>query len=294
MLLNQLEYFVTLAQEEHFGRAAAASFISQSTLSEAIRKLEIDLGVSLVHRGRTYEGLTTEGEMVLVWARKMLADRQSLSDELSASREQLVRQVRFGVIPSGTSAAAAVVSALARAHPRVTAELVTSMNSDEIVQRVRNYDLDVGVIHPSAAVDPALHVRALPEVRSVVVAHSSVFPEDTEEVTGAMLARAPLCLLEPRMRARQIFDQAMEAAGLHIRPRIESDSVEGLLAMVSDASWAAVVPGPAVAHRLDASVRIFPLIAPLVSTPIALIRLREDPTPAIAAAIDQAVADTHR
>ncbi|CAM5413594.1 LysR family transcriptional regulator [Corynebacterium variabile] len=53
MLLTQLEYFDALARERHFGRAAASCFVTTSTMSEAVRKLEAELGVPLVNRGRS-------------------------------------------------------------------------------------------------------------------------------------------------------------------------------------------------------------------------------------------------
>ncbi len=58
MLFRQLEYLVALSRERHFARAAQACRVSQPALSEAVRKLEDELGVPLVRRGRTYEGLT--------------------------------------------------------------------------------------------------------------------------------------------------------------------------------------------------------------------------------------------
>lgn len=58
MLFRQLEYLVALARERHFARAAQSCSVSQPTLSEAIRKLEEELDVPLVRRGRSYQGLT--------------------------------------------------------------------------------------------------------------------------------------------------------------------------------------------------------------------------------------------
>lgn len=66
MLLRQLEYLVALARERHFARAAAACFVSQPSLSAAIRRLEHELDVPIVRRGRRYEGLTPEGEVVIL------------------------------------------------------------------------------------------------------------------------------------------------------------------------------------------------------------------------------------
>ncbi len=67
MLFRQLEYFVALARERHFARAASACYVSHAALSEAIRKLEQELKVPLVRRGQKFEGLTPEGERLVYW-----------------------------------------------------------------------------------------------------------------------------------------------------------------------------------------------------------------------------------
>lgn len=61
MLLRQLEYLVALARARHFAKAAQACYVSQPALSEGIRKLEEELGIPLVQRGRRFDGLTPEG-----------------------------------------------------------------------------------------------------------------------------------------------------------------------------------------------------------------------------------------
>ena len=73
MLLRQLEYFVAVARERHFARAADACYVSQPALSTAIAKLERELDVTLIHRGQNFEGLTLEGERLVVWAKRLLA-----------------------------------------------------------------------------------------------------------------------------------------------------------------------------------------------------------------------------
>jgi Bacterial regulatory helix-turn-helix protein, lysR family len=74
MLVRHLSYFVTLARERHFARAAEACNVAQPTLSAAIRKLEEDLEARLVIRSHHFVGLTPEGERVLAW----LCNRHSL------------------------------------------------------------------------------------------------------------------------------------------------------------------------------------------------------------------------
>ena len=73
MIIRQLVYLDALAREKHFRRAAEACHVSQPTLSAAIVQLEEELGVLIVERGRRFQGLTREGEVVLAHARRGLA-----------------------------------------------------------------------------------------------------------------------------------------------------------------------------------------------------------------------------
>ena len=83
MLFRQLEYFVAVAREGHFARAAQNCYVSQPALSASIAKLERELGVTLINRGHTFEGLTAEGERLVVWARRILAERDAFSAEVA-------------------------------------------------------------------------------------------------------------------------------------------------------------------------------------------------------------------
>lgn len=291
MLLTQLEYFVALARESHFGRAAAACFVSPSTLSEAVRKLEVELGVPLVRRSHSYEGLTAEGKLALVWARRVVADRDALTEELSAARGHLAGTAQLGTIPSGIAAAAHVVSALAQAHPQVHSTVQTGLSSENVVARLRSFELDAGIIHPSAADGPDLVAAALGEAASVVVSSPGVFDETLDAVTGPMLASVQLGLLMQGMRARRVADEAWRKAGLDLRPAAEADSVEALLGLVGHGTWAVVVPASSVAARLaDPSIHVLPLVEPTISTPLAMVRLAAKPLPALMRALDAAAA----
>src|SRR3546814_17384630 len=101
MLIRHLAYFVTLAKERHFARAADACHITQPTLSAAIRKLEEDHGVPLVARGHRFTVLTPEGEKLLAWSRQILTDYQRLINDLAGARTGLVGELGFGVVPDG-------------------------------------------------------------------------------------------------------------------------------------------------------------------------------------------------
>ena len=86
MLLRQLEYFVAVARERHFARAAESCYVSQPALSTSIAKLERELSVTLINRGQNFEGLTPEGERLVVWAKRVLAEHDALKAEAAAMR----------------------------------------------------------------------------------------------------------------------------------------------------------------------------------------------------------------
>jgi len=101
MLFRQLEYFVAVARERHFARAAEACYVSQPALSASIAKLERELNVTLINRGQNFEGLTPVGERLVVWARRILAEQDAFKAEgpLPAPLRCL-RQVRRSYRPA--------------------------------------------------------------------------------------------------------------------------------------------------------------------------------------------------
>lgn len=98
--IKQLQYLVALNEHGHFGRAADASFVSQSTLSAGIRELESLLGVTLVERSRRVVRFTALGEQVVTKANKLLREAEELSDLVQAAGKPLSGQLRMSVIPT--------------------------------------------------------------------------------------------------------------------------------------------------------------------------------------------------
>jgi LysR family hydrogen peroxide-inducible transcriptional activator len=97
---KQLRYFLALCKEEHFGRAAAACFVSQSAFSHAIRELEAALCAQLVDRTNRNVTITAKGQDVATEARLVLRDMDSLVDIAQGDQEPLTGELRLGVIPT--------------------------------------------------------------------------------------------------------------------------------------------------------------------------------------------------
>ncbi|GIX18613.1 hydrogen peroxide-inducible genes activator [Erythrobacter cryptus] len=98
--IKQLQYLVALHEHGHFGKAAEASFVSQSTLSAGIRELESLLGVTLVERSRRVVRFTALGEQVVAKAGRLLREAEELADLVQAAGKPLSGELRMSVIPT--------------------------------------------------------------------------------------------------------------------------------------------------------------------------------------------------
>jgi LysR family hydrogen peroxide-inducible transcriptional activator len=98
--LKQLQYLVALRQHGHFGRAAEASFVTQSTLSAGLRELETQLGVTLVERTRRVVRFTPLGQKIADKALRILRESEELADLARAEGQPLTGELRMGVIPT--------------------------------------------------------------------------------------------------------------------------------------------------------------------------------------------------
>ena len=98
--LKQLQYLVALQEHGHFGNAAEACFVTQSTLSAGLRELESLLGLTLVERTRRVVRFTPVGERIAIQARRVLAEADVLTDLARAAGKPLSGELRMGVIPT--------------------------------------------------------------------------------------------------------------------------------------------------------------------------------------------------
>jgi DNA-binding transcriptional LysR family regulator len=236
MVLRQLEYLSALATERHFGRAAAACHVSQPALSVAIRKLESELGVELVQRGRRYDDLTPQGRELLRWARQTLASVDGLTAEAARLGGELGGRLRLGVIPTALPAVAAIAQPLLDDRPDVRLE-VRSLSSVDIAAQLDSYGIDAGVTYLDN--EPLGRLRATPIYRERYVFLTAAKGKG-KTIPWADLDGMSLCLLTPEMQNRRIVEAALRAAGAETEARVETTSISALLAFAA-AGWSTIV-----------------------------------------------------
>jgi DNA-binding transcriptional LysR family regulator len=241
MLLRQLEYLNALAREGHFGRAAEACHVTQPALSAGIRKLETELRVQIVQRGQRFEGFTPEGTQVLKWAQRMVAEQEALRSELDTMRGGLSGVLRFGAIPTALTVASLLTAPMRRQHPMVRFSL-ESMSSRDIVARLNDFDIDVGMTYVDG--EPLGRVRVIPLYREryVFLTPRAGQFAGRDSISWAEAASAPLCLLTPAMQNRRILDGHFAQAGVEVHPVVETDTVSAIYAHIASMELSSIIP----------------------------------------------------
>ena len=285
-----MELLVALAQHRHFARAAASAGISQPAFSARIRNIEESVGAPLVRRGNRFAGFTAEGEIVLRWARRMLADAEGLRQEMQAARGALSGSIAIGVVPTAVTFAARAPAALRARHPGLTIRLL-SRSSDEIARGLEDFTLDAGVTYLDAA-PPKLRRIPLYDERYALLVPPALAPRAEGEATWAEAAALPLCLLTRDMQNRRIVDDAFAQAGARPEPVMETNAFVAALAQVAGGTLATVVPETlADALPLARGAVRLSLTAPEVAASIGLVLAPRDPEPPALAALRAAFRD---
>lgn len=140
---KQIRYFLALCDEQHFGRAAEACFVSQSAFSNAMQELESTLDAELVDRTNRNVTITATGQEVAVQARLVVRDMESLVDVARGHPEPLCGELRLGVIPTiAPFLLPKLLPKLRRSYPRLEL-LLTEDQTERIYERLMDGDLDV-------------------------------------------------------------------------------------------------------------------------------------------------------
>lgn len=279
-LLASMRYLVALEEHRHFGRAAQACHITQPALSNALRALEAEFGVVVVKRGRSYAGLTHEGEAVLAAAHRMLRENEVLQQLLRSEEGHPRGSLRLAAVPTAIPLLARFAARLQARHPGIV-PTVLSMSSLELETGLENLSLDMALGYTERMQPREVKLTAWPQTIEHYFllrrAPSQPGPEPSvgaalhigEPIGWAAAAELPLCLLTPEMHNRAIVDQAFRAAGVTVAPAIETNSVLTLALSVLAGQVSAVLPGAMVdAVRGQGQFEALPLVGPRVLTPI--------------------------
>ena len=288
-MIDKLEFFIALARAEHFGRAAEECGISQPSLSAAIRQLEDQLGVVLVVRAARYQGLTPEGQRVLEWARRIVADTRTMREEMRAARKGLAGHIRLAVIPTALAMVPRLTEPFQARHPAVTFS-VTSRTSLQVLGQIENLEIDAGITYLDN--EPLGRVTTVPlySERYHLIAAAGTPLADQESVTWRQVAGLRLCLLTSDMQNRRIINKHMAEAGVEVKPTLESNSMIVLFPHIRTGQWASIMPrNIAESFGFPKQIKMIPIIEPDAEHLVGLIATYREPhTPLVSALLHEA------
>ena len=285
MFFRHLGFFVMLAREKHFARAAEACHVTQPALSAAIRKLEADLDVRLVRRGHRFLGLTAEGERVLAWAQRILKDYDGLRIDLTGLASGLSGSLRIGVIPAAMPLAACLTSRFSAAHPAAAVE-VSAMTSRSIQKGLDSFEIDAGVTYLDN--EPLEHVRKIPlyKERYIFVTRAGSRHGGRRTISWREAAKERLCLLSEEMQNRRIIDAVFDSLEIKPRPPVVSNSFLGICSYLRHGGYASIVPQTFFHAFAGARDLVgIELVEPMHSQTAGLVFTDRDPLPPMASAL---------
>lgn len=245
MNLRDLSYFIALADHLHFGKAAAASFVSQPTLSTQIRKLEEELGVALVERAPRNVMLTPAGRDVAVRARRIVADVEEMREAARRSQDPEAGRVTLGLFPTlGPYLLPHVVPAIRKRFPELELLLVEE-KSDVLLERLQQGRLDAALLALPVG-DEQLHVEFLFEEPFVLAVPETHPLAGSGPLSMSEIADERLLLLADGHCMR---DQALDVchlAGAGEKDGFQATSLETLRQMVAANVGVTLLPTLAV------------------------------------------------
>lgn len=252
MTLSELRYIVALAREKHFGRAADASFVSQPTLSVAIKKIEDELGVTLFERRPNAIALTPIGIQIAAQALRVLEDVKAIETIAKSGLNQLATPLRVGAIHTvGPYLFPALIPAMQKRAPQI--QLLIEENYTAVLTERLKQDLLDAIVVSEPYTQSGINTLPLYDEPFVVAMHPQHAWAKRKSIPAENLAQQNTFLLSSGNCFR---DQVLKVCPDLQRPQVgelqktlEGSSLETIRYMVASGVGITVMPCLAATHN---------------------------------------------
>lgn len=258
MTLTELKYIVAVARERHFGRAAESCFVSQPTLSVAIRKLEDELGVTIFERGNNEIGITPIGAQIVEQAHRVLEQTAAIRELARQGKDPLFGALRLGMIYTiGPYLLPALMRQMIDRYPQMPLMLHENYTV-KLIEMLKLGDLDAAImalpLPETGLIGQALYdesfVVAVP--RGHPLSQRSSLNADEIKKETMLLLGAGHCFRDQVLEVcpeLSRFSPAMEGAVAPMQRTFEGSSLETIRHMVASGIGITVLPQSAVPER---------------------------------------------
>ena len=258
--VKQLQYFVALNEARHFGRAAEASFVSQSAFSNAINELETLLGAQLVDRTNRQVTITAVGREVAVQARLCLRDIESLVELAGERAKPLTGELRLGVIPTiAPFLLPTLLPKLRKRFPALKLVLIEDQ-TERIHERLMDGGLDLLLLALPYDLR-SVEQLALFDDRFYLACRDDTVHVDPHNYRGSRLGTESVLLLEDGHCLRDHALSACRLKNVRTLSRVTATSLLTLIEMVDADLGVTFLPSMAKGSALlkNTRVKLFPM-----------------------------------
>jgi LysR family hydrogen peroxide-inducible transcriptional activator len=283
MTLTELRYIVAVARERHFGRAAEACFVSQPTLSVAVKKLEEELGLTLFERGPGEVTVTPPGQKVVTQAQRVLEEASHIKEIAAAGRDPLAGTLRLGAIYTiGPYLLPKLIPILRRSAP-VMQLLIQENFTHRLSEMLKSGEVDV-ILLALPFDEPGIATQAVYDEPFFVAVPKGHAWEARKRITSDELTRESLLLLgEGHCFRDQVLDicHVVRAKERNALARtVEGGSLETIRQMVAAGVGVTVLPATSVAGSGPGDlIRFLPFARPAPTRRVGLAWRRSFPRP---------------
>jgi DNA-binding transcriptional LysR family regulator len=240
--LKQIEYFIALAEELHFGRAAERLGMAQPPLSRQIQQIEADLGAQLLNRGRNAISLTQAGQRFYERGTALLADIVDIRLEIRRIGQGAEGRLRIGFVGSATyGMLPSILKSYRAAYPEVSLSLVP-MNNAQLHKSLIRREIDIAIARP-ALVDSEVLTRKLADEHLVLAAPDTaslpVGPISLPQLRDQTFVLYPEY---PRPSFADLVIRACESGGLTIERPVFTMDFHTALALVAVGEGVSLMP----------------------------------------------------
>ncbi|MBR2396441.1 MAG: LysR family transcriptional regulator [Bacteroidaceae bacterium] len=233
MELRQLRYFVEVARLNSYSLASKTLFITQSTISQQIRKLEEELGVELLTRDTRHVVLSDYGEQFYPCALQVLEDARAGKDRIRD-----VVNLNVGTLSVGSTYAFSLllkqsVLDFYREYPHIKLNIIIT-SKEELRQKLLDRELDLALTYKSPLGEDRIESHLLFQSRLCLIGRKGTLKGVGSEVSVQDLARFPLALPSKGLQARDTLESILYAEDVDLDIRLEINSVRSLLDLVSN------------------------------------------------------------
>jgi len=292
--LTELRYVVAVARERHYGHAAQTCFVSQPTLSVAIKKLEEELGVTLFERGPGEVSVTPVGQRVVEQAQRVLEEASRVKELAAAGSDPLAGTLRLGAIYTiGPYLLPKLIPVLRRLAPGM--QLMIQENfTHRLAEMLKQGEVDVILVALPFA-EPGVSTRAVYDEPFLVAVPQGHALEKKKHISADELARESLLLLGSGHCFR---DQVLDLCSSVQRTKrgalartLEGGSLETIRQMVASGVGVTVLPATAVqpGESSGGLIRIRPFARPVPDRRVVLAWRKSFPRPEAVEALRQAI-----